>query len=125
MTAVSIGEVPENYYGLSISELEELVAERPIAISLSADGWVNYGGGIYSCNKNPNLNHGVLLIGYTQDYWIIKNSWGSAWGDNGYIYITKEDGIDCLIGTSAHRTFEIHLRHGVLLLVIALASILL
>lgn len=36
---IAVGKIDQNYYDLSDGELEELVAERPIAISLSADGW--------------------------------------------------------------------------------------
>lgn len=34
--------------------------------------------------SNNNIDHAVLLIGYTPNYWIVKNSWGTGWGDNGY-----------------------------------------
>ena len=67
---------------------------------------MNYGSGIFSCSSsNPPINHGVLLIGYAPDHWIIKNSWGKDWGEDGYIRINKTIGSNCGIGNSAHRTF--------------------
>lgn len=46
-----------------------------------------YGSGIYSddCSSiKSDGNHGVLVVGYTPDYWIVKNSWGTKWGEKGY-----------------------------------------
>ena len=55
-----------------------------------------YQSGIYSdLDCGTQLDHGVLLIGYGFDfetdtpYWIIKNSWGEEWGENGYIRILR------------------------------------
>jgi C1A family cysteine protease len=36
-----------------------------------------------------NINHGVLVVGATDGYWKIKNSWGTSWGENGYIRIGR------------------------------------
>ncbi|KAL2930891.1 putative cysteine protease RD21B [Bienertia sinuspersici] len=55
-----------------------------------------YTGGIYdgACSSNPNdINHFVLIVGYgsegNNDYWIVKNSWGTSWGMDGYIHIRR------------------------------------
>lgn len=62
-----------------------LLEYGPLSIVLEADeeDWINYGSGVYECPTSfwpDEINHAVLLIGYTEDYWIIKNSWGSWWG---------------------------------------------
>jgi len=79
--------------------LETAVATKgPQAITVAAEPWQLYGGGIFSgCNKpglfrrkpNIDLDHGVQLVGYTADYWIVRNSWGSFWGEKGYIRISR------------------------------------
>ena len=57
-------------------------------------GW-NSSSGIFdddSC-KNGTINHGVVLVGYGRandtDYWIVRNSWGTAWGQNGHILMKR------------------------------------
>ena len=34
---------------------------------------------------NDNINHSITVIGFTDDYWIVKNSWAKSWGEDGYI----------------------------------------
>jgi C1A family cysteine protease len=83
--------------------------QRPLVIALDASKWYMYApvltdpiaNKIFKCSVNtgyPVLNHAVLLVGYTQDAWIIKNSWGTTWGDRGYIYISRNTDVDCDIG---------------------------
>merc|ERR1712226_1242565 len=81
----------------TLSPLWRLLCTRSATPSPSVhvgSSFQHYSGGIYS---DPNcrygqLNHAVLLVGYNKDswgqgYWIVKNSWGSGWGQGGYIHM--------------------------------------
>ncbi|MFM7980499.1 MAG: C1 family peptidase, partial [Candidatus Fonsibacter sp.] len=39
--------------------------------------------------NNPKLDHAVVLVGYTPGYYIMKNSWGTSWGNYGYMYMAR------------------------------------
>lgn len=61
----------------------------PLSIAVDALSWQTYSGGIMSNCVGTQLDHGVLIVGYdtssSTPYWIVKNSWGQMWGENGYI----------------------------------------
>lgn len=102
---VYFGYIPQKYYDLSDAELIQLLQVSPVAISISATNWEDYRSGVFRCNTFDKVNHAVLLVGYTPDYWIIKNQWGSDWGENGYIRVTRNRLYNCKIGTSAFVMF--------------------
>ena len=76
--------------------LKAAVTKAPVSVAVEADSAVfqMYKSGVVDSDAcGTSLNHGVLAVGYTDEYWIVKNSWGEKWGDNGYIKIAyKETG---------------------------------
>jgi C1A family cysteine protease len=73
----------------SPTQLQAAVAQGPVSIAIEADqsAFQQYTGGTISANCGTNLDHGVLIVGYTPGYWIVKNSWGTSWGEQGYVNI--------------------------------------
>lgn len=74
------------------------VVQQPISVGMdgSALDFQLYTSGIYdgSCSDNPDdIDHAVLIVGYGseggEDYWIVKNSWGTDWGVEGYFLIRR------------------------------------
>jgi C1A family cysteine protease len=78
-----------------------LVQNGPLSVALNADLLMNYYGGILTADSwecDPEgLNHGVAIVGYGnefgQEYWIVRNSWGESWGENGYFRIALGTGV--------------------------------
>ena len=77
----------------NIEAMEEALAVEPLSVGVDASTWQLYTGGVHSCTGGIQLNHGVLGVGYTADAWIIKNSWGTMWGESGFIRVSKKN--DC------------------------------
>ena len=91
--------VPDNEEALGSA----VAAQGPISVTIGASEksfWL-YHHGIYNtsdCSRDgSSQDHCVLLVGYGPGYWLVKNSWGTKWGDEGYIKIAKGEnncGID-------------------------------
>ena len=78
--------------------MAEIYARGPITCGMeSTPGFEAYTGGIYSeAVSSPTINHIVSLIGWGTDsngnnYWIGRNSWGTAWGEEGWFRIVRGD----------------------------------
>ncbi|CAG9822076.1 unnamed protein product, partial [Phaedon cochleariae] len=96
-------ELPGNEEALK----QAIASIGPISVAIDADNIQLYVGGIYTTKcKTIDINHAVLAVGYgsqstkngTIDYWIIKNSWGKTWGEQGYIRIQRNADNLCGIG---------------------------
>jgi C1A family cysteine protease len=68
------------------------IQSRPIGVSVDATNWSAYKSGIFTnCGAATlnTLNHDVLLVGVSAaNEWKVKNSWGAAWGESGFIRLT-------------------------------------
>jgi C1A family cysteine protease len=69
------------------SALTSGINSHPISIAVDATNWSTYKSGVFN-NCKTTLNHAVLLVGVVGGNWKVKNSWGTSWGENGYIRLT-------------------------------------
>merc|ERR1712060_710629 len=85
------------YVAESTAAMEAAVAAGPVSIVVDA-AFGSYSGGVFTASCGTNFNHAVLVVGYGHDsasgydYWKVKNSWGSWWGESGYIRLCRNCG---------------------------------
>jgi len=76
----------------------------PVSVCVDASSWSGYEGGVLT-QCGDNVDHCVQLTGYANygqsgDYWIVRNSWGTSWGESGFIWIAIGQDL-CSIGDYA------------------------
>ncbi|XP_020541048.2 senescence-specific cysteine protease SAG12 [Jatropha curcas] len=86
-------DVPSN----SEKALLQAVANQPVSVAIDASGYDFrfYSSGVFKGDCTTDLNHAVTVIGYGSSsdgtkYWLLKNSWGTGWGENGYMRMQRE-----------------------------------
>ncbi|GFZ18781.1 granulin repeat cysteine protease family protein [Actinidia rufa] len=75
--------------------LKKAVAHQPVSVAIEASGraFQLYLSGVFTGACGTALDHGVVVVGYGTDngadHWIVRNSWGTSWGENGYIRMER------------------------------------
>ena len=99
---MEVGATIVSYSDLAHDEDEMatwMLQNGPISIAVDATSWQTYVSGVMDNCESRQLDHGVLAVGVTPDYWIVKNSWASTWGESGYIRLARGTN-QCLLKTS-------------------------
>ena len=84
-----------NVIPASDSQMMLAIVQQPVSIAIEADQreFQLYKSGVFTGTCGVNLDHGVLVVGYGtmdgNDYYLVKNSWGEFWGQDGYIYLGR------------------------------------
>jgi len=75
------------------AQMEDYVANTGPTVGLVAvddqTGWMYYSNGLFEGPCGNDINHGITIVGFTDSAWIIRNSWGGDWGDDGYMLMAK------------------------------------
>ncbi|XP_030547276.2 senescence-specific cysteine protease SAG39-like [Rhodamnia argentea] len=85
-------DVPMNDEGA----LLKAVANQPVSVAVDSDGdFQFYSSGVFTGGCGTDFDHAVTIVGYGTSangikYWLVKNSWGTGWGEEGYVRIQRE-----------------------------------
>ena len=74
--------------------LQSGINSHPISVTVDATNWSPYRSGLFT-NCQARINHAVLLVGVVGGAWKIKNSWGTGWGESGYIRLGNAGSNTC------------------------------
>jgi len=87
------------FFSTSVNDMKSALAHGPVSVAIQADqrSFQMYQSGILSSGCGTQLDHAVLVVGYGteggEEYWRVKNSWASSWGDAGYIRLATASNV--------------------------------
>lgn len=102
------GSTTPSSWGGSAAKVKEALKKGPLVTTLTVyEDFLVYSSGIYkSVSKNSVGGHAVSLVGFNDEgrYWIVRNSWGDDWGENGFIRVSYDDKSGIADSTWAYQT---------------------
>ena len=98
--AVSVGAIRQGLKGneTDLERVVSTVSSVPAVIQVGSEFELYSGGVLTKCGNEGSID--VSVVGFTDEYWIIKNYWGSTWGENGYARLAK--GVNNTCGISSY-----------------------
>jgi hypothetical protein len=115
------------YNNLSSSSISSLLNSGSMVVAIYVENsFYSYSSGVYSCSANfdtayTNINHAVELVGMDcSGNYIVKNSWGTSWGQGGFAYVSPTS--DCAISAYVYSVlWGLNLQLPLLTLLLSLA----
>ena len=92
-TSASKGVVKVTGYtqvAASSTAIKSALNLKPVSVAIEADTYVfqTYSSGILTSSAcGTNIDHAVVAVGYGSNYYIVRNSWGTGWGEGGYLRV--------------------------------------
>ncbi|KAL2894710.1 Oryzain alpha chain, partial [Bienertia sinuspersici] len=103
----------EDVPGYDEKSLQKAVANQPVSVAIEGGGrdFQLYESGVFTGSCGTALDHGVAVVGYGSeqglDYWIVRNSWGKAWGEEGYIRMERNTKVAGMCGMAIEPSYPI------------------
>ena len=86
-----------------VGALERFLMEGPLVSGVAADSldFQLYAGGIFDGQCSVELDHAISLVGFSSLYWILRNSWGTGWGEDGFMRMRRSVSQRCGLLTAS------------------------
>ncbi|XP_054165167.1 uncharacterized protein LOC128962791 [Oppia nitens] len=102
---IDIKEIKRITTGSDQELVSAIYTHGPVTVGFhQTNKFLNYSSGIFddtSCNAE-SISRSLLAVGYTPDYFILKNSWGTKWGEDGYIRLSRSKVNNCGVSQQAY-----------------------